>query len=369
MNKDWLAKLTSFGASVDADGTVSFADEQGASGVQVTGLAVDAIDEHPLLVDLSPLAVVDITGSDASTFLQAQVCNDLTSLSENEVQINGYCTPKGRLLAVFTVFAHEDGYRILLPDSVAQTFAKRLQMFVMRAQVSISVCTDVICSGLIFNAASGPAVVQLTDNTPSLPTSELQISKNKHMQIMRWHDAPSVMSPETTNQSLQQRYLCIAEQNTMIALWENKAFRHKSFSYWRWGDINAGIPNVYASSTEQFIPQMLNMQLIKALSFKKGCYPGQEIVARMQYLGKLKKHMKRMRSPGATDAPAPGEVLTTDANNNAGQVVDAVVDEAGLNLLAVVNIDTQISELKLGELGMVDAPLPYSLVADDNQPS
>jgi len=143
------------------------------------------------------------------------------------------------------------------------------------------------------------------------------------------------------------------------------------FSYWRWGDINAGIPSVYASSTEQFIPQMLNMQLINALSFKKGCYPGQEIVARMQYLGKLKKHMKHLRVPDAIDAPAPapGEVLTTESNNNAGQVVDAVVDETGVNLLAVVNIDTQIDELKLGKLGFVEAPLPYSLVADESQTS
>lgn len=366
MNKDWQDKLASFGASVDSEGIISFADETGANGVQVAGVPHDGF---PLLVDLSPLAVIDITGPDAKTFLQAQVCNDLMSLSENEIQINGYCTPKGRLLAVFTVFLNEDGYRIVLPGDVAQTFAKRLQMFVLRAQVSINVCTDLICSGMVFDTADSADAVQLPTGSPSLPTIALQVSKNKHMQIMRWHDAPSAISPETTNQSVQQRYLCIAEQNAMIALWENKAFRHKSFSYWRWGDINAGIPSVYASSTEQFIPQMLNMQLINALSFKKGCYPGQEIVARMQYLGKLKKHMKRMRVAGATDAPASGEVLTTDSNNNAGQVVDAVVDEAGLNLLAVVNIDTQVSELKLGELGMVDAQLPYALVAADDQPS
>ncbi len=366
MNKDWQDKLVSFGASVDSDGRLSFADDSGAYGSQI---AAQAQENVPLLVDLSPLAVVDITGPDAEAFLQAQVCNDLTSLSKNDVQINGYCTPKGRLLAVFTVFSNEDGYRILLPDGVAQTFAKRLQMFVMRAQVSINVSTDLICSGLIFDAVSSADTVQLPANTPSLPTTELQVSKNQQMQIVRWHDTPSVVSAETDNQRVQPRYICIAAQDTMSELWEIDSFHRRSYPHWQWADINAGIPNVYTSSTEQFIPQMLNMHLINALSFKKGCYPGQEIVARMQYLGKLKKHMKRMRVPEATDAPAPGEVLTTGTNNNAGQVVDAVVDEAGLNLLAVVNIDIQINELRLGHLGFVEAQLPYSLVADDSQAS
>ena len=366
MNKDWHDKLVGFGASADTEGVISFANESGVSRTQVVGQTQDDV---PLLVDLSPLAVVDITGPDAKTFLQAQVCNDLASLSENEVQINGYCTPKGRLLAVFTVFSHEDGYRVLLPDGVAQAFVKRLQMFVMRAQVKISICTELICSGLIFDSVSGAEAVQFPADTPSLPAIELQVSNNQQMQIMRWHDMPSATSCETENQLRRPRYICIAEQNAMSRLWEIDSFRHKSYPHWRWADINAGIPNVYTTSTEKFIPQMLNMHLINAMSFKKGCYPGQEIVARMQYLGKLKKHMKLIRVPGASDAPAPGEVLTTDSNSNAGQVVDAVVDEAGLNLLAVVNIDTQINELRLGNLSFVEAQLPYSLVVDDSQAS
>lgn len=366
MNKEWQDKLVSFGASVDSDGNVSFAAEANSSGVQVSG---SANNEFPLLVDLSPMTTIDITGSDAKTFLQNQVCNDLTLLSENEAQLNGYCTPKGRLMAVFTVFAHEDGYRILLPDDVAQAFAKRLQMFVMRDQVSISIRTDVIVSGLVFDADSSPDALQFPASIPALPTTELQLSQNQQMQIIRWHDAPFAESLESANQSLQQRYVCLADQKTMSTLWESDSFRHRSYPYWRWADINAGIPSVYASSTEQFIPQMLNMQQVNALSFKKGCYPGQEVVARMQYLGKLKKHMKHLRLPGATDAPAPGEKLTTDSNNNAGQVVDAVVDEAGVNLLAVVNIDTQIDELKLENLALAEASLPYSLIVDDSQAS
>jgi len=366
MNKEWQEKLTSFGATVDSEGHIRFADESEQSG---NGVVSPTTDEPSLLVDLSHLSVVDFTGDDAKTFLQAQVCNDLTLMSDNAIQINGYCSPKGRLLALFTVFAHEDGYRLVLPHNVVDSFTKRLQMFVMRAQVSIRIRSDLICSGLVLDAALKPATVAMPEGTPTLPASELQLSQNQTMQILRWHDAPSVESPESVKQGLQQRYLCISEQSAMSALWSSDAFRHRSYPYWRWGDINAGIPNVFASSTDQFIPQMVNLHLINALSFKKGCYPGQEIIARLQYLGKSKKHMKHLRVKGASEAAAPGAVLTTDSNNNAGQVVDAILDEGGLNLLAVVNIETNVSELKLGELGLAEAPLPYALLVDDEQVS
>jgi len=191
MNKDWQGKLTSFGASVDSDGNVSFADESGSTGVQVIG---SAINDSPLLVDLSPMTVIDVTGPDAKTFLQDQVCNDLTSLSGNDIQINGYCTPKGRLLALFTVFAHEDGYRLILPEGVAEAFSKRLQMFVMRALVNINIREDVVCSGLVCNDAGGADAVSFPAGMPSLPTSALQVSQNKQMQIMRWHDALFILA-------------------------------------------------------------------------------------------------------------------------------------------------------------------------------
>jgi len=366
MNNDWQNKLISFGASVDTEGNVSFADATDASGVRVAG---QAIGDFPLLVDLSHLAVVDFTGADAKTFLYKQVCNDLASLTENNALLNGYCSPKGRLLAVFTVFEHEDGYRLLLPGDVAEAFTKRMRMFVLAAKVDITIRTDLICSGLVLGAAGGSGAgasetIQFPDNTPNLPATELQVSRNPQMQIMRWHDAPSDVSPDTANQSTQ-RFLCIAELDAMSALWETDSLRHTASSYWRWGDINAGIPNVYTSSSDQFIPQMMNMDLINGLSFSKRCYPGQEIVARLQYLGKLKKHMKHLRAPGATVSPVPGDLLTTDSNNSAGQVVDAVVDECGVNLLAVVNIDIDVNELKFGDIGLAIAPIPYSLVPDE----
>ena len=318
----------------------------------------------PVLVELSSLAVVEIVGDDAQEFFQAQVCNDLKSMAANEMQINGYCNPKGRLLALFTVFAQDDGYRVILPADVAPAFAKRLQMFVLRAKVSVQIRDDLVCSGIVTNAITDGSSTEHEQlmgigDLPELPDAQMRISDSGSVQLLRWHDSES----STPEQSLQARYLCIGTPSQLSSLWEDKRFTHTGWHYWRWLDINAGVPNVFAASVEQFIPQMLNMQHINALSFKKGCYPGQEIVARMQYLGKLKKHMKHVRLPGETKAPSPGDVLASDANNNAGQVVDAVVDEQGVNILAVVNIETPVADIKLHEQSLHEAPLPYALNA------
>ncbi len=335
MNTDWQEKLAGLGSSLD------IATSSNAPVAQIDG---------PAVVDLSPMAVVDLTGPDAKEFLQNQVCNDLSVMSGEQIQLNGYCNPKGRLLALFIAYTHLDGYRLLLPELVAASMLKRLQMFVLRAEVTITHRTDLVVSGVVTDVSASP---ELPAPFASVPNQVLSKTGDEHAQVLRWHDS-----------SQHARYLCVGEADTVIKLWQDSQFVHTTYSYWRWGDINAGMPNVFASSVEQFIPQMLNMQLVDGLSFKKGCYPGQEIVARMQYLGKLKKHMKHLHAKGLDKAPDPGHVLTTESNNNAGQVVDAIVDEHGVNLLAVVNKETPVSELKLQEQSLTEAPMPYSLNPD-----
>lgn len=349
MNQEWKNKLAEAGVSAKV------LDDVNAHG----GAPVNAITEHcmPMLVELSTLAVVDIDGADAQEFFQAQVCNDLNALADGEMQLNGYCNPKGRLLAVFTVYLRESGYRLIVPQSIAHAFVKRLQMFVMRAKVNIAVRDDLVCSGLVVDwSLAGHSVVEL-DHLPELPKNVMQLTGNDAVQLLRCHDSTSALP----QQSKLARYVSVANHDEQLKLWQSDKFSQAGEALWRWMDINAGVPNVYVDSVEQFIPQMLNMQHINALSFKKGCYPGQEIVARMQYLGKLKKHMKHLRIPGATHTPKAGEVITTDNNNNAGQVVDAVLDEDGLNLLAVVNIETQVSELRLADTALQEVDLPYTV--------
>jgi len=359
MNKEWQKKLAGLGFFD------RFPENPGVPGESDVPPKIGSIEElaSPALVELSTLSVLDIAGEDAQTFFQDQVCNDLSTLHEVELQINGYCNPKGRLLAVFTVFAHEQGYRLILPADVAPAFTKRLQMFIMRAKVTIELRDDLVCSGIVLDAKSGNKDLADIAVLPNTELGVMGMASKGSVQLLRWHDSQTVFD-QVTEQATQLRYLCIGSPSDLFTLWESDRFKHASWSHWRWLDINAGIPSVFNASVEQFIPQMLNMQHIDALSFKKGCYPGQEIVARMQYLGKLKKHMKHLRLPGATQAPLPAEVLVTDANNNAGQVVDAVLDEQGLNLLAVVAIDTPVSDIKLYGEALHEVPLPYSVTSE-----
>lgn len=373
MNKEWQDRFTVgsekiTNAQADAAGNISFGSHAQPSEMAIAP-AVDG--QLPVLVELSRLAVVDIEGEDAAEFLQAQVCNDLTTLAADQLQLNGYCSPKGRLMTLFTVFGHNEGYRLVLPDDIAPAFIKRLQMFVMRAKVSITPRTDLVCTGLVIDADASLPNAAIPESFPALPDTVLSWSSNDNVQLLRWHDDTGNTADNAVGtkeaQKVRARYLSIGTPDTLFPLWQSDQFSHAAWPLWRWGDINAGIPNVFAASTDQFIPQMVNMQLINALSFKKGCYPGQEIVARMQYLGKLKKHTKHLYQPGATQIPEPATTLTTESNNNAGQIVDAVMDENGLNLLAVVNIATPVSELQLGGLGLQEASVPYSLVSVDDK--
>jgi len=388
MNTQWHERFTAAATQV-ADAQVDEAGNIGFdSNIEPNTLAIGPklADSRPILVELSRLAVVDITGEHAAEFFQAQVCNDLDAMGLDQAQINGYCSLKGRLMALFTVFAlpaadgaiviegdaaKVSGYRLLLPTDVEPTFTKRLQMFAglplkidgkaVKADVTLTHRSDLVCAGFAFDADAEKKGAELPESYPTLPESPLGLSSNDNVQIIRWHDdTGTVANPDT-----HTRYICISSHDALFELWQNESYSHAALPYWRWGDINAGIPNVFAASSDQFIPQMLNMQLINGLSFKKGCYPGQEIVARMQYLGKLKKHMKHLHVPGVTVAPEPGTTLTTESNNNAGQIVDAVVDEHGLNLLAVVNIETPVAELLLDGVTLQEAPIPYSLGKPD----
>lgn len=336
MNTDWQAILQGYGAQLDATGMLSFTESP-------------ASPQAAVLVDASPIAVVDVTGDDATSFLQSQFCNDMASVSDDQGQLSGYCTPKGRLLAIFSVIAHAGGYRLLLPQSIVDGFVKRLQMYVIRAKVSVTVRDDLVCTGLV---AGGNGPLDLADR--ALPTSKLAVVSQGELQIVRWHD-------DYTAGAGLQRYLCVATPTAMAELWEQMAPTAvcAAFDRWRLADISAGVPCLMEQTREAFVPQMVNLHLIDALSFTKGCYPGQEIVARMQYLGKLKRHMRRFRVD-AEYAPLPGTAVHAGDDSGAGQVIDAVAGPDGVELLAVVKT-AAATGLSVADQPMQAEELPYPL--------
>ena len=329
-----------------------------AAGMPMEPLAGDALPDVPVWVDLSHLTVIHVNGSEARDFLQGQFCNDLGLVENDQAQLSGYCTPKGRLLAIPIVLASESGFLLAVPDSVSEAFVKRLSMFVLRADVSIAIKNDLVCTGLISDSAGNWGGGLASDLV--LADKPLSAANDSTVHIINWQ-------PIELEGVLRQRRLLIATEPQQLNDWQaHREIPKTSASLWRFGDIQQGVPSVVAATSDAFVPQMVNLQLIDALSFTKGCYPGQEIVARMQYLGKIKRHMQRfvMPLPDAADAslvPKQGDALVNGDDDNAGIVVDAVGVDDHVELLAVVKVSAAEDTFTFqgGQLSAV--ALPYEL--------
>ena len=316
--------------------------------------APDVVSPGPLA--LPSLAVIDVTGADALSFLQAQLSNDLVGAGAGHACLAGYCSPKGRLLALPLVLALHDGsLRLIVPAELVGGLLQRLRMYVLRADVSFVERADLRCLGLeVEEGGVGERLAERVPGFPATPPAEpLQVLDGERdsdvLHACRWHDAH--------RPARHARFLLVAKGE--LAGREDAGGEE---ARWRLGDISAGVPRIALATREAFVPQMVNLQLIGALSFRKGCYPGQEIVARMQYLGKLKRHMRRFRVSGEAGEVLPGTPLVTgDGEDEAGSVVDAVATPEGIELLAVVRIAAGGEALRLGGAELEPLALPYAL--------
>ena len=229
---------------------------------------------------LSRFALLKISGTDAGGFLQGQLSNDVNALDVKSNgapvvtdavdigrwQLSGYCNPKGRLLALFYLFKQGDDYFALLDQDLLEPIAKRLTMFVMRSKVTITHMAEAAFAG----ALSVESAAQW---------SGLVLGTPKHGDV--------ISSGSKSLLAVNKRFLVVMHGGGPTARQELSA----SDLNWRRADIDEGLPWVNAATSERFIPQMLNLDLVGGISFKKGCYTGQEIVARMHYLGNLKQRM------------------------------------------------------------------------------
>jgi folate-binding protein YgfZ len=252
---------------------------------------------------------------------------------------------------------------LLVPQSIKDALIKRLSMFVMRAKVSIRELPDMRCVGVIAADDGSCSVIQsLID---SVPVALFDVSTSQSVQVIRWHDDHTAKR--------RARFLVIADSEVITSVWNQEAELVRSGqSAWRLADISAGVPSITGGVVEAFVPQMMNMQLIDGLSFTKGCYPGQEIVARMHYLGKLKRHMRLFRLPlGTTSSatamgpdvgPVAGSKLTCGTDQEAGVVVDAAQSgDDAIFILAVVKVSTNEATLQYDNFDLVAGDLPYDL--------
>ena len=350
--QDWLDFLQSQGASVTNGMVTKFATTNAAASPEAT-----------ILYDLSHKGIIKACGEEAQSFLQNQFCNDVRTVSETTSQLNGYCTPKGRLLAFFRLWQHDDCYYLSLPRERLAATLKRLQMFVLMSKVTLSDASDALIS-IGITGAHAEALLRdhFGADSEAVPS---QADECRHQQ-----DVSLICVPGNT-----PRFEISGPVAAMQSLWQALAGKAHCAAddAWRWQDIHAGIPQIVDATAEAFVPQMVNLELIHALSFKKGCYPGQEIVARTHYLGKQKRRMylAHVDSPAL---PAPGESIVA-RDDSSGQSVGTVVSAApapdgGADLLAVLQIKHAVE----GELLLSSAPntqlilkdLPYSVEVEDS---
>jgi hypothetical protein len=264
---------------------------------------------------LTDIGVLAVYGADARAFLHAQLTNDIEHLPHGEARRAGWCSAKGRLLATLMVVPHEDGFLLLLARDLASTVAKRLQMFVLRSKVKI---TDEGADWAQFGIWGAVAERTLGALALDVPAADLGIARATESIAVR---------------VAADRYLVLARgaQSAVIAA----ALPGDDAEGWALEELRAGRAQVLQATQDLFVPQMVNLERLGGVDFRKGCYPGQEIVARTQYRGQLKRRMVRLRAPQPL---RPGQDLYSDdlPGQASGTVVNAVAGEA----LAVLQIST-----------------------------
>ena len=228
-----------------------------------------------IICDLSHLGLLQLSGVDAVDFLQGQVTNDVKKLDGHSAHYTAYCNPKGRVLALFLAFAHYDHLHLQLPKELIVSISKRLKMYVMRSKVEIVDNSESTIKIGLSGKNAGDLLLSLFTH---IPQAEYELISLDNGAVLR---LPGLMP----------RYEIFANLENAKAIWSTLKPSAMSVGAkcWEWLDIQAGIPEVTLNTQEQFVPQMLNLDLLNAINFKKGCYTGQEIVARTHYLGKIKR--------------------------------------------------------------------------------
>ena len=275
---------------------------------------------------ISQSGLLRFDGPEVQSFLQGQLTNDVKALSGTRSHYSGYCTPKGRLLATLLMWQRDGTYYMQMPRELCEPVRKRLSMYILRAKVKAADVTgEYVLFGLT-GADAASLVAAIAGLAPVATTTAIH-------DVVHSESVSVLMLPV-------QRYLVVATQADAIrieALLAAEATESPA-TLWSALDIDAGIPTVVAATQEQFVPQTVNFDLIGAVSFDKGCYPGQEIVARTHYLGRVKQRMVRARIT-ANVAPAAGDKLYSElyGNQASGMIVSAVSADAGNHdVLAVI---------------------------------
>ena len=344
MNNDWKNFLHQNGANQDESGRFTFnppySDYTNAT-------------DSDCICDLSYFSTVVIAGGDANEFIQGQFTNDVSKVDANSSQLSGFCNNKGRMIANYRLFQQQPNYFISIRNDLVERSIKHLQNYVLRAEVAIQDISEQLIHIGISGKNAETLLASYIDNLDSTVDS---VSFNDDYIAIR-------VAGSTP------RYEIFCSFEHAVKLWEELAANTKvvNSEYWDYLNIVNGLPFIDSITSEAFVPQMVNMELINGVSFEKGCYTGQEIVARTHFLGKQKRRTYRISIATETE-PKVGEQLATETsteNQYTGTIVTLYpVAENKYEALAVIQIKSAEEEkLKLkasdAEINLIE--LPYSL--------
>lgn len=320
-----IPSLTRQGAKIE-NGAVMHFGNPGAELVATTKTNV--------LCDLTHLGLLEIDGADAITFLQGQVTNDVkllvgTETTRSSAHYTAYCNPKGRMLALFLAFSHYDHLHLQFNRELLAPIIKRLKMYVLRSKVDIRDASETIIK---FGINGPDAAKLLAPLFTKVPSQDYELVSLENGAILK---LPGIGN------------------NTRFEIFTNDIYAPTIWNAlkadcqlvgkpcWDWLEIQAGIPDVLAATQEQFIPQMLNLDILNAINFKKGCYTGQEIVARTHYLGSVKRRTY-LAEINTTQIPRAGDKVLDSAQNEVGQIVRVSANTSnGFDALIEMRIDAQ----------------------------
>lgn len=347
---NWLSFLQQQGATI-VEGRIA---DFGNAETELQRLAASNV-----IIPLPHLGLLRAKGADTGDFLQGQTSNNVRQVDAEHHQLSSYCTPKGRMLALFTLFMRDNDYYLQLPQELLEAVQKRLSIFIMRSEVKLERIDNELASFGLNGPQADKLLSKALGRCPVEPGQSLTL--DGVTLLRRPGDSP--------------RFICLASTERLTALWQILATEAWPVGSAGWDllEIRAGIPDISNGSVEAFVPQMVNLQLIDGVNFKKGCYPGQEVVARMQYLGKLKRRMYRV-SLDVTEPPVAGTTLyspDSESAQGAGKVVRAASSpDGGSELLVVAEISS--AEQQTLYLESADGPqlklleLPYAFEQNDN---
>ncbi|MGI4813684.1 MAG: YgfZ/GcvT domain-containing protein [Janthinobacterium lividum] len=326
----------------------------------VAGDIANAIPSGGGFAQLNQLGTIDAIGADALAFLHAQLTNDVEHLDDKSVRRGGLCSPKGRLLATFIYWRIEGGVRLLLSADLVPAIVKRLSMFVLRSKVKL---TDSSANLSIVGFAGTAETLSsaLTKLLGAAPERTMQTSGD----LLRLDPVDDL----ARFLWIAPRDIAAAHSNTLAG-----ALSRLDAERWDWLAIRAGEARVSAATQDRFVPQMINFELIDGVSFSKGCYPGQEVVARSQYRGTVKRRAQIVSlDPGQAERPQAGDDVFDAATPNeaCGTIINVAATPGG-------GVDC-LAELKLAALEsggslhwrQIDGPLlhlqalPYPVFAPE----